>query len=142
MLKAFRTFQGGFRFKNYAGQALPILVEARIPSRVIIPLRQGFGTEVKPLVKIGDAVFTGQIIARDDATVSSPIHSSVNGVVEDIKRMKYFKREINMVVIRTNNLSPEVPRLSGHSSEWWKLSNEQIEELIYLSGVSSLDREG
>lgn len=142
MLKAFRTFQGGFRFKNYAGQALPILVEARIPSSVIIPLRQGFGTEVKPLVKIGDAVFTGQIIARDDNTISSPIHSSVNGVVEDIKRMNYFKREINMVVIRTTNLSPEVPRLSGHSSEWWKLSNEQIEELIYLSGVSSLDREG
>ena len=142
MLKAFRTFKGGFRFRNYAGQALPILVESRIPPRVIIPLRQGFGTEVKPLVKVGDAVFAGQIIARDDNTISSPIHSSINGVVEDIKRMNYFKREINMVVIRASNLSAEVPRLPGHSHEWWKLSNEQIEELIYLSGVSSLDREG
>jgi len=25
MLKAFRTFKGGFRFKNYAGQALPMI---------------------------------------------------------------------------------------------------------------------
>ena len=130
MLKAFRTFKGGFRFRNYAGQALPILVESRIPPRVIIPLRQGFGTEVKPLVKVGDAVFAGQIIARDDNTISSPIHSSINGVVEDIKRMNYFKREINMVVIRASNLSAEVPRLPGHSHEWWKLSNEQIEELL------------
>lgn len=142
MLKPFRTFKGGYRFKNYAGQVAPVLVEAHIPERVVIPLRQGFSTEVKPCVKKGESVFAGQTIGRDDATVSSPIHSSVNGVVEEIKRMNYFKRDINMVMIRTTNASREIPRLSGHSVEWWKLSNEKIEELIYLSGVSSLDREG
>lgn len=142
MLRPFRTFQGGYRFKNYTGQAQPVIFETKIPSRVIIPLRQGFGTEVKPLVKIGDAVFAGQIIGRDDDSVSSPVHSSVNGVVEGIKRMNYFKREVAMVVIRTNNFSQEVPRLDGHTPEWWKLSNDKIEELIYLSGVSSLDKEG
>ena len=142
MLKSSRTFRGGFRFKNYTGQTQPILQESKIPSQVIIPLRQGFGTEVKPLVKIGDSVFAGQIIGRDDHSISSPIHSSVNGIVEGIKRMNYFKREITMVLIRTTNFSCEIPRLSAHSGQWWKLTNEQIEELIYLSGVSSLDREG
>ncbi|MDP3731617.1 MAG: 4Fe-4S dicluster domain-containing protein [Candidatus Omnitrophota bacterium] len=142
MLKPFRTFKGGYRFKNYFGQAEPAISECVIPSCVVIPLRQGFGTEIKPSVKVGDAVFTGQIIARDDKSISSPIHSSVNGIVEEIKRMNYFKREITMVLIRTTNSSSEIPRLSGHSAEWWKLTTEQIEELIYLSGVSSLDREG
>ena len=142
MLKPFRTFRGGFRFKNYTGQAQPILQEAKIPSQVIIPLRQGFGTEVKPLVKVGDSVFAGEVIGRDDQSISSPIHSSVNGIVEGIKRMNYFKREMNMVIIRTTDPSAEIPRLNGHSAEWGKLTNSQIEELIYLSGVSSLDREG
>ncbi len=142
MLKSHRTFKGGFKFKNYIGQPAPLLTEAKIPSHVIIPLRQGFGTEVKPLVQKGDHVFAGQTIARDDSSISSPIHSSVNGIVEDIKRRNYFRREITMVSIRTTNTSREIPRLSGHSTEWWKLSNEQIEELIYLSGVSSLDKEG
>ena len=142
MLKPSRTFKGGYRFKNYTAQAPPILTEVDIPPRVIIPLRQGFGTEIKPSVKVGDAVFAGQIIARDDESISSPIHSSVNGIVEEIKRMNYFKREINMLLIRTINFSSEIPRLSGHSAEWWKLTNSQIEELLYLSGVSSLDREG
>lgn len=142
MLKSKGTFKGGFRFKNYLGQATPVLLESPLPPKVIIPLRQGFGTEVKPLVRIGEVVFTGQIIARDDASVCSPVHSSVNGVVEDIKRMNYFKRDVNMVVIRTHNPSKEIPRLPGHSAEWGKLSNQNLEELIYLSGVSSLDREG
>lgn len=142
MVKSFRTFKGGYWFKNYAGQPKPQLLDADIPPKVIIPLMQGFGTEIKPCVKKGDTVFAGQTIARDDDTVSSPIHSSVNGIVEDIKRMNYFKREVTMVVIRAANTSREIPRLQGHSQEWWKLPNEKIEELIYLSGVSSLDREG
>jgi Na(+)-translocating NADH:ubiquinone oxidoreductase A subunit len=142
MLKPVRTFRGGYRFKNFSGQARPVIIENPIPPLVTIPLKQGFGTELKSLVKKGDAVFAGQTIARNDGTVSSPIHSSVNGIVEDIRRMNYFKREITMVIIRTTNTSSEIPTLAGHSSEWGKLSNEKIEELIYLSGVSSLDREG
>ncbi|MFA4842518.1 MAG: 4Fe-4S dicluster domain-containing protein [Candidatus Omnitrophota bacterium] len=142
MLRLPKTFKGGYRFKNYTGQAAAILQEAKIPSRVTIPLRQGFSTEVKPLVGIGDKVFAGQIIGRDDSSISSPVHSSVNGVVEGIKKFNYFKREIGMVIIRATDESKEVRRLSGYAAEWWKLSNEQIEELIYLSGISSLDKEG
>src|SRR3989338_5647294 len=142
MIHSIRTFKGGYRFKNYAGQVRPVLLEDKIPPQVIIPLKQGFGTEVKPLVKKGDAVLAGQIIGRDDASISSPVHSSVNGVVEDIKRMNYFKRDVTMAVIRTTNTSKDILRLDGYSQEWGKLTNEKIEELIYTSGVSSLDREG
>jgi Na(+)-translocating NADH:ubiquinone oxidoreductase A subunit len=142
MLKPTRTFKGGYSFKNYAGGALPIIVEAPLPPYIIIPLKQGFGTEIKPLVKIGDVVSAGQIIAKNDRTIASPIHSSVHGVVEDIRRMNYFKRDIGMVIIRTDNDSQEPLKLAGYSAEWGKLSSEKIEELIYLSGVSSLDREG
>jgi Na(+)-translocating NADH:ubiquinone oxidoreductase A subunit len=142
MLKGIKTFKGGFRFRNYEGKASPILINSPMPAYVIIPLRQGFSTEVKPLVVKGEAVFAGQIIARDDENVSSPVHSSVNGTVEDIRRINYFKRDVTMVVIRTTNTSPEIPRFPEASIEWWKLTNEEIEKLIYLSGVSALDKEG
>ncbi|MDP2981354.1 MAG: hypothetical protein Q8N67_04755, partial [Candidatus Omnitrophota bacterium] len=142
MLKPARTFRGGYRFKNFNGQARPVIVENQIPAMVTIPLKQGFGTELKSLVKKGDVVFAGQTIARDDSAVSSPIHSSVNGVVEDVKRMNYFKRQTAMVIIRTTNASKEIPRIEGCSLDWTRLGNEKIEELVYLSGVSSLDREG
>lgn len=142
MLKSIKTFKGGYTFRNYTGQSLPILIEHPIPAKVVIPLRQGFGTEVKPQISVGDTVFAGQIIARDDTSISSPIHASVNGVVEEIRRMNYFKRDITMVVISTTEPSCEIHRLDGYSREWWKLSNQNLEELVYLSGASSLDREG
>ena len=141
-MKIFKTFRGGYKFKRYEGQPLPILVEDKLPDRVVMPMRQGFGTEVKPLVKKGDAVFAGQIIGRDDDSVSSPIHSSINGIVEDVKRLNYFKRDITMVIIRRTDDSREISKLPGHSAEWGKLNNADIEKLVYLSGVSSLDREG
>lgn len=142
MLKRYKTFKGGFKFINFAGQPKNILEETPLPQGVVIPLRQGFGTEVKCLVKKGDIVSAGQIIGRDDDSISSPVHSSVNGVVEDIRRINYFKRDVAMVLIRTTDPKKEFLRLPGHSQEWWKLSNEKIEELIYLSGVSALDKEG
>ncbi len=142
MLKRARQFQGGYRFKNYINQAEPEILEEKTPSQVIIPLRQGFSIEVKPLVKKGDKVFAGQIIARDDASISSPVHSSINGVVEDIKAIDYLKHKVSAVVIKASNSSQEISRLPGYSAQWQKLSSEKIEELIYLSGASSLGKSG
>lgn len=142
MLKQFRTFKGGYKFNNYEGQPSAVMSVNPMPAQVIIPLRQGFGQEVKPLVKKGDRVSAGQIIGRDDNSISSPVHASINGVVEDIKKMNYFKRDITMVVIRRTDDSEEITRLRGYSSSWGKLTNEEIENLIYTSGVSALDREG
>jgi len=137
-----KTFKGGYRFKNYSGQVQPDIISCKIPCQAIIPLRQGFGVEVKPLVKKGENVFAGQIIGRDDHSVSSPVHSPVKGIVEDIRRMNYLNGNVTMVFIRSTGLSAEISRLSGYCAQWPKLSSEKIEELIYLSGVSSLGKAG
>ena len=75
-----RTFSGGYRFKSFAGQPNEELVEAGIPEKVVIPLAQG----VPPTVKPGEAVKAGQIIGIDDDSISNPVHSTVNGIVEEI----------------------------------------------------------
>ena len=136
-----KTFSGGYRFKRFVGQPKDELVSFGVPNRVIIPLTQGFGMSLEPLVKVGDLVSAGQIIARDDNKVSSPIHSSINGRVVEIKKVNYFKREVAMVVIEGDS-SENFKTLEGFNPQWEKLSSEKIEELLYLSGVSSLDREG
>ena len=92
-------------------------------------------------VKKGDKVSAGQIIGRDDRTISSPVHSSINGRVESIKKINYFNRVIPMVIIEGDG-SEAYERIKGYAEDWEKLSSEKIEELIYKSGVTSLDREG
>lgn len=108
---------------------------------MFIPLGQGFGTEVKPLVKKGDIVFTGQIIGKDDTGILSPAHSSVNGIVEDIKRLDYLKRDTAMIIIRSSDSSGQIKTLEGHTSSWQKLNNEKINELIFLSGALALPQD-
>ncbi len=135
------TFKGGYRFKGFTGRAANKLITLDLPSTVRIPLRQGFGSTLTPKVGVGDGVKAGQIIAQDDKLVSSPIHSSVNGTVTKIEKVNYFKRSIDMVTIESDG-DPGYEKLAGATKEWEKLPNQEIEELIYKSGASSLNREG
>ncbi len=52
--------------------------------RLILPLQQHIGEPAQPLVKAGDTVLKGQIIADSDAPISAPIHAPTSGRVIEI----------------------------------------------------------
>ena len=141
MIPKHKTFSRGYAFKNFEGQPQDKLVQTEIPERIIVPLRQGFGNEVVPVVEPGEKVTAGQIIGRDDESVSSPVHSSVNGTVVEIKRIDYPGRETGAIVIESDG-TDGWQKLKNHSSDWKDLSAEKIGELIYLSGAGSIGRAG
>ncbi|PIQ89351.1 MAG: hypothetical protein COV72_03630 [Candidatus Omnitrophica bacterium CG11_big_fil_rev_8_21_14_0_20_42_13] len=137
-----RSFKGGYIFGRFENQPKDIVSEQGMPELAVIPLSQGFGSEAAPLVKKGDKVEAGQIIGRSDSVISSPVHASVSGVVEEIKSVSYFRRDTRMVYIRADKSKKDYRRLDGYAKDWRKLKVEDIERLLYSSGVSSLDREG
>ena len=57
-----------------------------LPKTVIIPVGQHLGSPSEPLVKKGDQVKTGQIIAKSSSFVSTNIHSSVTGKVAKVDK--------------------------------------------------------
>lgn len=57
------------------------------PSTIILPMAQHLGTPCTPLVKVGDTVEVGQVVADSDAFVSAPIHSGVSGTVVAINQV-------------------------------------------------------
>lgn len=57
------------------------------PKKVIIPMDQNIGVPCVPIVKVGDYVQVGQLIADSDKFVSAPIHASISGVVKSIKEV-------------------------------------------------------
>ncbi len=136
-----RKFSGGYRFRNFEGEPKEKIIETEVPKKVIIPLKQGFGNEVPSVVKEGESVKAGQIIGIDDDSISSPVHSTVNGVVEEIKKLTFFKRETNVIVIKSDGTT-DWKSLEELKLEWQKLSAQKIEERLYLAGVTSLDRSG
>lgn len=55
-----------------------------LPKQLVIPLGQNLGAPPKPLVKKGDEVKVGQLIAKAEAFISANIHSPASGKVVKI----------------------------------------------------------
>lgn len=138
-----RTFPGGYVFRQLKGDIEPGLgvVDAPLPDRAIVPLAQGFGAEVPALVKQGDRVAAGQIIGRDDATISTPIHAPVSGRVERFIKLETPDGEVTAVEIKADgsrNWQPVARRYSNALNA----PPEQLAETLYLAGVSALGKTG
>jgi Na(+)-translocating NADH:ubiquinone oxidoreductase A subunit len=136
-----RTFGGGIRFRHYTGQPRPDTETLGVPRRVVIPMLQGYGVPAEPAVKQGESVFAGQIIGRDDSTVSSPVHATINGRVAEIARLKIGGRDVPVTVVEGDGTDTWT-KLDGASAEWKNLSAGQLEDLLYRSGATGLAREG
>ena len=80
-----KPFRGGIHpagFKELtANKAIDKPVK---PKRVYLSLQQRNGTVLTCLVKEGEAIGKGQLIARGTSDMAVPLHSPVNGVVEKI----------------------------------------------------------
>ena len=64
--------------KDKAIEVLPV------PTSVFIPVAQHIGAPATPVVKRGDEVKVGQVIAKSSSFVSTNIHSSVSGKVKKV----------------------------------------------------------
>lgn len=54
---------------------------AQLPKQAVFPMSQHIGAPAKPVVKKGDKVKVGTLIAEAGGFISAPIHSSVSGTV-------------------------------------------------------------
>ncbi len=81
-----KTFKGGIHPGSRKSPTEIIPIERAMPSSgmVWIPVTQGGAPNVA-LVKPGDAVARGQVIANSESPMSVPVHSSVSGTVKKIE---------------------------------------------------------
>lgn len=79
------SFHGGLHLPSKKSQSLTEPVKpATIPKRLFIPLSQNIGEPAEPVVKTGDKVLRGQLIARSLGYISAPVHASTSGIISDI----------------------------------------------------------
>lgn len=58
---------------------------AGIPSKLVLPLTQHIGAQSKPLVKSGDTVLKGQLIAEAQGFISANLHAPTSGTISAIE---------------------------------------------------------
>lgn len=76
-----------------------------VPKLVTIPMSMHIGRPAKPIVKRGDLVKVGQLIAEADGYISAPVHASVSGKVQKIDEMvTAMGAKVQVVVIESDGM--------------------------------------
>ena len=82
---AARRFFGGVHPAYNKDLADRLAIETMpLPQRLIVPFAQNLGAAPKPVVKKGDTVKKGQVIAEPQGFVSVPLHAPTSGTVQAI----------------------------------------------------------
>lgn len=68
--------------KNTAGMES---VHVSPPKEVLLPMTMHSGQAAVPVVSVGEHVYVGQLIAREEGRNSSPVHATVSGTVTAIE---------------------------------------------------------
>ena len=81
-------FHGGLHLPDHKAPANePPIERLATPPRLTLPLSQHIGEAAEPLVKVGERVLKGQMIARAKGLVSAPIHAPTSGTVARIAEL-------------------------------------------------------
>ena len=111
-------------------------------SEMVFPLLQHLGVPCDPLVQIGQKVLLGEKIGDCDAHVCAPVHSSVSGVVKDIRpHLTVAGTIVNSIVIENDGEFTEHEGL-GLRDSFDDLSREDILGIIREAGIVGLGGAG
>ena len=120
--------------------------QARLPLKAIIPLFQHIGKPAHPIVKVGDLVKTGQLIADSGGpdSVSASVHSSISGKVLAIDDLAHpVLGRAKAMVIASDGLDQKEefkPIACAETAE--RLSPQDIREAVLTSGIVGMGGAG
>ena len=109
-----------------------------VPSEVVLPVRQHAGKPAKVVVRRGDAVERGDVVAVADGFISAPVHASATGHVAAIEQWPHPDGSTALAVrIAVEPYSAQVPR-PRRVPEWQSLTPQQIVQGVQDAGVVGL----
>jgi electron transport complex protein RnfC len=140
-----RTFHGGLRLPGHreVTAATPI-VQAGIPPLLILPLQQHIGATAECMVKPGDYVYKGQLIAMAPGLVSAPVHASSSGTVVAVEERPVPHPSglpADCVVIETDGRDCYLQREQA-AVDYTQLEPVGLCELIRQAGIVGLGGAG
>ncbi len=143
-----RTFRiGGIHPEENKLSSEAVTQTAKLPQQAIFPLSQHIGAPAKPVVKKGDKVKVGTLLAEAGGFVSAPIYSSVSGTVlkidEAVDATGYRKPAIIVKVEGDEwedyiDRSDKLETLEAHP----ELTSEEIIERVKKAGVTGMGGAG
>ncbi len=133
------TFRGGTHVAEYKNTKNSPIEVLPTPRSVSIPMSQHIGAHCKPIVKVGDTVFKGQVIGEIEGGLGCPIHSSVSGIVTAITSYNNAQGKAIVAVIiepdGEDTLSPDVKPVAKKLTE---VTTDEIIEIVKNAGIAGM----
>ena len=134
-----KSFRGGVHPDDYkrltSGKEIQQLP---LPNKVVIPVSQHIGAPGTPIVKVGDMVKKGQLIANNAAFLTSSVHSSISGKVIDIAEYESsYKTKSLAIVIESDGLDEWAEGIPT-KRDWETLDIGEIHKIVRDSGIVGL----
>lgn len=138
MLKVPYFFRGGIHPEGHKDMTarMPILTDLPLPDRLFLPLSMQSNATARPLVKAGDRVLKGQLVATSSASMSAHIHAPTSGKVLAIE---------DHVVPHPSGLKASTLIIECDGDDRWaeppttmdpfKLDPEQLANLVENAGI-------
>lgn len=118
------------------------LVVFNKPSKVYIPLISGNDTDITILVKKGEYVYKGSIVAKRKGDLRIPIHSSVSGTVIDFVEKTSFNGNKVKCILIENDFKEKIDIKPTIKKEINKYTKEEFIENIKENGIVGLGGAG
>lgn len=114
-----------------------------IPSELAVSLSQHLGKPAKVIVKKGQAVKKGQLIAEADGFISANIHAPSSGKVSAIKSYPQPNGQYaETVMIATDGKEEWLEGVNVEPIDWKKLSKQEILDRIKSAGIVGMGGAG
>lgn len=136
------TFAGGIH--PYDGKDLSKnkrIREVMPKGDLVYPLSQHIGAPAQPIVKKGDHVLRGQMIAEAQAFVCAPVYSTVSGTVKAIEPRRVVSGDnVMSIVVENDGKYEEVAYPSPLDLE--NCQKQEIVERVKLAGIVGMGGAG
>lgn len=142
-MKLFTFRIGGVHPQEHKLTADILTKEAALPKAAVFPLGQHIGVPARPVVKRGDKVKVGTLIAEANGFVSAPIYSSVSGTVAKIDTSidaTGYRQPVIIINVEGDeweegiDRSSELESMEAHP----ELTAEEIIERIKIAGITGM----
>ncbi len=136
-----RSFSHGVHPPHHKDQTADLPIQ-RVPfvSRYIMPLGQHIGVPAEAVVKTGDLVKRGELIARPKGFISTALHSPVTGKISAIGMHRYVDGSFRQAIeIEADPYATQqFVQSKKNSLNVEDMSSEQFIDAVQMSGIVGL----
>ena len=137
---------GGLRLPGFKAMSMSQATQAAPLAKILtLPLKQHIGDAAEAIVKVGDAVLKGQMIAAANGYVSTPIHAPTSGKIIAIeKRQTPHPSGISTdcIVIETDGKEQWIEIENTKHANYHQLDSSALRNIIRDAGIVGLGGAG